>query len=58
MSVGNPNKFKKFDNLEKDLNVDKSLEKEADNARLYKNKGSRIKKELAFTAKNNKSKLA
>lgn len=57
MSIGNPKKFKNFDSLEKDLNMNESLEKEADSTRLYKNKGSRIKKELTFTTKKNKSKL-
>ncbi len=57
MSIGNPNKFKKFNVLEKDLNTDKSLEKDADNVRLYKHKDSRIKKELHFVGKKNRPKL-
>jgi len=57
MSIGNPKKFKSFDDLAKELNATESLKNEADSTRLYKSKDSRIKKELAFNAKKNKSKL-
>ena len=57
MSIGNPRKFNNFTDLEKELNSSASLKKEGDNVRLYKNKDARIKKELAFTTKVNKSKL-
>lgn len=57
MSIGNPKKFKNFDLIEKNLKLKEKLETEADSSRLYKNKNSRIKKELAFTKKKNKSKL-
>jgi len=57
MSLGNPKKFKNFDALEKELNVKEKLATASDTSRLYKDKNSRIKKELSFTTKKNRSKL-
>ena len=57
MSVGDPKKLKILEALEKDLKIAERIEKEADNARLYKTKDSRIKKELSFATKKNRSKL-
>lgn len=40
------------------IEVQKTIKKEGEVARLYKFKNSRVKKELSFTTKNNKAKLA
>ncbi len=57
MSTGNPSKFKSFENVVEKLNTNEQLDKDVDNARLYKSKDSRIKKELSFSTKKSKSKL-
>lgn len=41
-----------------DVDVDRTIRKDRKMARLYKFKNSRIKKELSFSTKKNKSKLA
>jgi len=58
MSVGKPNNFEKFDDMERDINLNANLTQEPDSARLYRKKGSRVKKALNFSTKANKSKLA
>ncbi|WP_127024745.1 hypothetical protein [Flagellimonas beolgyonensis] len=40
------------------IDVQKTIKKEGEVARLYKFKNSRVKKELSFATKNNKAKLA
>jgi len=41
-----------------DIDIDRTIRKDRKMARLYKFKNSRIKKELSFSTKKNKSKLA
>ena len=57
MSVGKTKKFTSFDELEKELNSNTALQKETESTRLYKSKDARIKKDLSFKTKANKSKL-
>ena len=60
MSVGNPKKFNlKIDKPDGPILPEENLNAEQkDVTRLYKRKNSRVKKELNFEVKSNKSKLA
>ncbi|WP_155600053.1 hypothetical protein [Zobellia amurskyensis] len=57
MSIGVPKKFKVLKEIKEDVEAIVKNEEKDDVARLYKNKASRISKELSFKTKNNKSKL-
>ncbi len=59
MSIGNPKKFRFSAGLEKTKKQAESPEaKINDIARVHKDKNYKVKKELSFTTKKNKSKLA
>ncbi|MBT2159991.1 hypothetical protein D9V96_009220 [Zobellia laminariae] len=56
MSTGNPNKFKILEDIKEGVEAVTNSQEKEDVARLYKNKGSRVSKELSFKTKNDKSK--
>ncbi len=59
MSIGNPKKMRFSEGLEKIDVAAKSAEaKVEDIALVHKDKNHRVKKELSFKTKNDKSKLA
>tara|TARA_R110002126_G_scaffold154450_11_gene301544 strand:+ start:1507 stop:1692 length:186 start_codon:yes stop_codon:yes gene_type:complete len=59
MSVGNPKKIKFSQGLEKIAIATKSAEANVEDiALVHKDKNHRVKKELSFKTKNDKSKLA
>ncbi|CAM3453644.1 hypothetical protein ZORO111903_02085 [Zobellia roscoffensis] len=57
MSAGTPKKFDVLERIKEDVETTVKKNGKDDVARLYKNKASRIAKELSFKTKNNKSKL-
>lgn len=58
MSNGKPFNIANIEGIEKDVNLTKSVNERPDSTRLYKHKGSRVKKALSFRTKANRSKLA
>ena len=58
MSIGDPKKFKLAKELAKVQEQEKNKKLEESITRVYKNTDHRIKKELRFSTKKNKSKLA
>ncbi|MBU2948599.1 hypothetical protein [Zobellia uliginosa] len=57
MSAGIPKNFKGLEKIKNGVETAVNNEVKDDVARLYKNKSSRITKELSFKTKNDKSKL-
>ena len=58
MSVGNPKKIRFTEGLQKiDVESQKEVAKVEDIALVHKDKNHRVKKELSFKTKNDKSKL-
>ncbi|MDO6470769.1 MULTISPECIES: hypothetical protein [Maribacter] len=59
MAVGNSRKLKLDESLEKfNAGIEDAQTSKEDVVRLYKDKNHRVKKELRFESKMNKSKLA
>ena len=58
MSAGTPKKFSILEEIKVGVETAVNSQGKEDVARLYKNKASRVSKELSFKTKNSKSKLA
>lgn len=58
MSIGNPKKFTLAKDIAKANEEEKNKKLEKSVTRVYKNTDHRVKKELNFSTKKNKSKLA